>query len=432
MSKKLRVLALEGLEHLVAEPPEQVNVASGEVEDCAQTAVAALDEVVEGEAISETVATIADTMETSVERGEGMDQAAAEISNVVMEHFYDRMNYTSPVHRAKISLEGYGEPATRLTNTKVALENLRQFQPRLQASLKLAHESFVENMDGYFQSAESKVSEANALLEDASRKYDHGTVTDKPLQAGRWSDAFGVGGDATSHDIGARVKEVEQLIRKYRPTALLEELTFTTEKMTKALSKPQSDNAEANTTELQKDVAHFNEFAKILNQFFTEAPRERESHGSIEPLAKKDKGQLVQATKGINAELRTFAKAWADLSDAVSKLQVTARAAEDSRARIKKPDSIVVGTYVGTMIGWFGGGPGALIGFLAGVATDAVINYRNHSQYKKDVATASGLKNDAHYTRKEVRDIFEAMVRYETRLLKLTLSSAEYINRSAS
>lgn len=430
MKSKRGVIAVEGLEIEPAPPPETVLETQPDMDEAAAEVVERLDAIDETHAVAETVGTIADNMEASVERGEGLDTEAAQITNAVLEHFYDRLDYKSVVNRASIAIEGMGEPSIRLGNTRVALEDLQKFRSRLHDSLAVATENLAEKMGEYFDQAEAQANAADELLSTASSNYDRGTPVTEPIASGRWSSALGgfPSDLVKGQDVVRRVKDIEALVRSGGPVALVQELNSMAHTVLSALEETKSNPA-ADTTQLDRRVKAFRDAARELIGISQAAPRAGHGTWQFAPLDKGEKNQLLSAAKGVATHMRGFSKAWDDLEATLKKVQEASK-----KQQTLHPNHVSKG-YAGRAVGGLAGalalplGPvAAVVGYLLGYAADSV-SYK----LRRDAADVKTKQNKAtEYTRTELSDIYRDLVNFETKIVKVAYSSAEYIQRSAS
>lgn len=430
MKSKRGVIAIEGLEVEPAPFPETVLETQPGLDEGAAEVVGCIDDLDETHAVADTVGTIADNMEAAVERGEGLDTEAAQITNAALEHFYNHLDYKSTVNRASIAIEGMGDPAQRLTNTRLALEDLQKFRVRLHGGLAVASENLAEKMGEYFDQAEAQANAADDLLSTASSNYDRGTPVTEPITGGRWSASLG--GFPTDlvkgQDVVRRVKDIEALVRAGGPVSLVQELNSMAHTLLSSLQETKS-NPTGDTTQLDRRVKAFRDAARELIGLSNAAPRAGHGTWQFAPLDKGEKNQLLTAAKGVAAHMRGFSKAWNDLEATLKKVQGASK-----KQQTLHPNHVSKG-ITGRVLGGLAGvaalplGPAMLpLLYLVGIAADA-ITYK----VQRDTAETKTNQNKAtEYTRTELSDIYRDLVNFETKIVKVAYSSAEYIQRSAS
>lgn len=210
MKRTKGVLAMEGLEALTTLPTPLAEICA-EVETSAGDVLTQIDNVQEGEAIAETVNAIDAVIDLSVQRGQGLDDVAARITNAALENFYHRLGYKPVLGRGKVALEGLGTPESRLAVTKVALEQIGQFRTQLVKSLKIAREAMEAAVDEHLDEASDTASDMAKHAKSAASAFKSKGKAEELIAGGNWAAPLGVfkEGITTSEEVCERLKEIK-------------------------------------------------------------------------------------------------------------------------------------------------------------------------------------------------------------------------------
>lgn len=119
----------------------QVAEQSGEVEELQ----AAVEDAVDG---AETLGQVEEVLEKTAESGDGVDETAAQVAEIAVESIKNRLGIIGGKHFP--AMESFGSKNTRLSATKVALENVRETIARIWESIKSAIVRMWEKIKSFF------------------------------------------------------------------------------------------------------------------------------------------------------------------------------------------------------------------------------------------------------------------------------------------
>lgn len=426
MKRTKGVLALEGLELAPeAEAPEVPVDVVEDLTDSVEVVHGQIDNYTEGAAIGEAVDAIATGLETSVERGEGVDEVTAGMVNAALENFYQRLGYKPKLGRGRVSMEGLGEAPTRLSNSKVALEQINEFRGQLSKSLKIAHEELVDGVNNHIDDVLKGLGSAGALMKEAVRKHDREGKSEKLISGGRWAQALGSFKDpiVTGADVIERLKEISKKVHDAKPTALVNELTKLADEVAKELGK---DGTVSGYGDLAKKLDNFMSAADDLNSLLN-GKKDSVGGGDLQftPLTADEVKEVVKIVGPLGSEAESFSQAFKKLIGAVEQIQRQAEQAEASGQKAGDRKSFF--RWVGGIIGFLTPLPGGLlIGLLVGLAMDE----KAHKEALKNESPAKAHKDNAGYTKEEAKQTLSELLQLDTELVKLATAVADLIKKS--
>jgi hypothetical protein len=139
------------------------------------------------------------------------------------------MNYKKQVMPA---MEGFADATTRLEKSKLALENLKELNTRLDKGIAIAQEGFIENITtsiGMLFETEDKVI---VKLKDASAKYDKGTPKTTPINTKGWGQYLT---GSKGSDVISNLSAIEKLSKDSNLINEVNEITKSLVKLTKEI-----------------------------------------------------------------------------------------------------------------------------------------------------------------------------------------------------
>lgn len=148
---------------------------------------------------------IEDVVEDTVESGEGLPPAAAEVADIAVEAIRERLGISG--RRLAPSLEAFGATSSRLVASRVALEGVKETMQKAWEAVRKAIASLIERIVGFFK----KHLGANEMLEKALAKLEaaaDGLGEKKPDVSDFESEQFYVGFAAKTAVNAASVKGV--------------------------------------------------------------------------------------------------------------------------------------------------------------------------------------------------------------------------------
>ncbi len=157
----------------VAEVSEQ----AGEVDDLVTA-------VEEAEQDSETLSRMADVMEESADSGEGLDETAAEIAEVAVESICNRLGIRT-YGRAMPSLESFGGKSSRVTATRISVENIKEWIIKTWEAIKKAFSDMWQRVKAFFErffTANGRVLETAKKMKEALKGFSSTKVKGAAFQ----------------------------------------------------------------------------------------------------------------------------------------------------------------------------------------------------------------------------------------------------------
>jgi hypothetical protein len=173
------IMALEGLEEVVDTPVEAAEVSDARVEEIEQSPeqdIQAMtsdeaeidsisDSVDESTETAEVLTDIQDKMGETLEDG-GMDEKSAEVVRVAVEHLCKRVGFSA--NRASFSMEGFKSKASRVSATKIAMEELGEKIKKIYEAIVAVIKKVIESIKTFFVNlfnvAKKNKSRAETLL----------------------------------------------------------------------------------------------------------------------------------------------------------------------------------------------------------------------------------------------------------------------------
>jgi len=298
---KKGIMALEGLEVQtpdigddVTDGPSLVSEVPVVIDESVADIASQCEQINEAEQIGATVDQIADTMEASVARGEGLDEPAAQIANAALENFYSRLEYKRKGGQTTIGLEGFDNGLTRFEKTKVALEELKDFRTRLAARIALAQEGLETAVDEHIEATGEDVEKVQALLDKTSKAFEDKGGKKDVIEGGRWAESLGTftteeGAMVLPADVLKRVEEIQAAVDGAKLSETVKE-----------------------ESKLEDKLAKLKEVAAAVKKVTGEPGADDVKFAAV---TEGEKDAIVNAAKAIAAELAAFATGWDNLEE---------------------------------------------------------------------------------------------------------------------
>jgi hypothetical protein len=212
------VLAIEDLDNevvpevLVPETQAQAEVAQAEVNEQVaevEELSAAVEEAIDD---AEALADVGEIMEEKVEDGEGLSPDAAAMAEVAVESIRARLGIRS-AQRVVPAMESFGQSATRLQSTRIALEGITDVARRVWTAVKAAVLKVWEMIKSFFLGLVKNRKALLAHLEGLSKRVDdlQGTAKEAKLKTGA-AKSFSVDGKADAGTASTVLESSEKLL----------------------------------------------------------------------------------------------------------------------------------------------------------------------------------------------------------------------------
>lgn len=440
MKNRKGIMALEGLE---AQEPELIEAPLDEttpleIDNEVQGLDEQFDQLDEAEGIAETVDTITDGLEETIQDvtaedgtvtpGEGVDELTAEVTNATLEHFYNRVGIQRKAGQKTVSLEGFGVAKTRLKNTQVAIENLKVFQKKLAASIQVAQEGLLDSISNRIDSSSTQLDGILGALSQVSKDFDAKGVKEGAVDGGKWAAPFGYFDSemVMSKDVVARLKEVDTAFKKSQATQVIKEMGQVVDQITSEMSKEKGEVDSHDS--LGKKLDQLNAGVEAIRSITKAKAGNSAGADAFVAISAEDKTALLALVKSIGNELSSFSTAWAQLEEKIKYLKAAADKAESSKATPgtdgAKP---IKGRIYGAILGSLVFGVGAFVGFLVGWAIDT-----SRQKPGADGKQEAAHKGQAGQTKNQTRSNLQAIVEIDAELVKLCYAAVTYVEKSTA
>lgn len=165
----------------------QVAEQSGEVEELQ----AAVEDAVDG---AETLGQVEEVLEKTSESGDGVDETAAQVAEIAVESIKNRLGIIGG--KAFPAMESFGSKNTRLSATKLALENVRETITRIWEAIKQAVIRMWEKIKSFFlgiaKNTAALTKHLEGLLDRAKKLPDDAKPEKEKLGSTSLAKAFSV------------------------------------------------------------------------------------------------------------------------------------------------------------------------------------------------------------------------------------------------
>lgn len=162
------------------EVPAEVEADAAELADQAGEVEDLVTAVEEAEQDAATLDRMAGVMEESADKGEGLDETAAEIAEVAVEAICGRLGIRT-YGRAMPALESFGSRNSRVSATRISVEGIKEWITTTWEAIKKAFKDMWAKVKAFFE----KFFVANERLKEAAKKMleNIGSVGDTPKSA---------------------------------------------------------------------------------------------------------------------------------------------------------------------------------------------------------------------------------------------------------
>lgn len=424
-------LALEELDTNcdIQECPEDTTISDLEKDD--QLISLQQDDLNQAEDISATI----DTLTTNVDTATGLSDEAAQVLNVVTEHFCRRLGYKHPIVPA---LESFND-ATRVQNTKLAIENLQKLNTQLNKSINLAQESLLdsifESIVGVFSKEKELKMEVERLKEETKNKQ----VTVEEIPAKNWSVHF------RTNDQIISGKDVLEITGKLKKFLTGDEVFKTVRELSTSVNGIKTEVVDtwfnANKNNLDRISEEYNNIKEQSNEF----ERELISVGKgrmkkLVPLTEDERTKILNdidailSDKEIDSEIKQLKKNIISLNMRLYSFLATTNAVGTAAG----------GLLMGSIFGSLAANVAAFLGLASGVPfAIALLGAKLIFNGAKIHYTVQGLKSDLllspdtksfklviSKTLREIEEIITAYRQISSERLKICSAALNYVKAS--
>ena len=180
---------------------EEIGVTVSQVEDAVQA----------GEELED----IAEVAAETVEEGEGMDEAAAEMASIAIESIRNRLGIRAQT-RLVPATESFGNTNTRVVSTKLVVEEIGETLKRIWAAIKAAalrlRDKLVQFLSKLFSANAMLIKHIEGLKERVRKLPSNLTPKEDVIKAGSVAAAITVGGKADAKTYGEIVAASRKLL----------------------------------------------------------------------------------------------------------------------------------------------------------------------------------------------------------------------------
>lgn len=239
----------------IHECPEDTTITDLEKDD--QLISLQQDDLNQAQDISDTL----ETLSTNVDTATGLSDDAAQVLQVVTEHFCRRLGYK---HSIVPALESFND-TTRVQNTKLAIENLNKLNIQLNKSINIAHESLLdsifESIVGVFSKEKELKMEVKRLKEETKNKQ----VTVEEIPAKNWTTHLRTESSVISG------KDVLEITGKLKKVLTSDEVFKSVRELTTSINGIKMDTKDSwfivNKDTLNRVSSRYNDVINITNEF---------------------------------------------------------------------------------------------------------------------------------------------------------------------
>lgn len=390
-----------------------------------------LKEINEASAISDSVDCVADTMQTSVEKEEGLDEPSMALADTAMEHFFQRLNFKDKKVRPSLAVENFSDSSKRLTNTKIALENLNSFRGSLKRSLLVCQESFGDSVNARFSKSNNQLEAVLSAADQVSVEFDKKGASAKNFPSGQWSKSLGVfsKNPVLGKDVLERVKKVKQTFEGIGIVSFMNDLCTSADKIVEELGK---ENSEIKGDDaLDKRLSAFNSKAEELHDLLIAKGSDGGGGSEFVPLTKEEKNELISLVSAIGNELGQFSKGWKKLNGKIDEVKKAAEKAEDTKnVEGKRGDRSISGRLTGAVLGTMLGFmliPIPFFGTLLGYGVGSLLDKRTGGTPGQ---SESAYKKQASDAKQKTDDTLQNIIEIDGELVKFCFSIVSHVEKS--
>lgn len=297
----------------VQECPEDTTIPDLEKDD--QLISLQQDDLNQAEDISDTIGTIATDIDTST----GLSDDAAQVLNVVTEHFCRRLGYKHPIVPA---LESFND-TTRVQNTKIAIENLNKLNTQLVKSINIAQESLLnsiaESIVGVFSKEKELKMEVKRLKEETKNKQ----INVEEIPAKNWTTHLRTDSSIISG------KDVLEITGKLKKVVSSDEILRNVKDLSGLVKSIKNEVKgtwfKANQNAINKIADKYNTVHGIINEFDRDfLTTGKGDMKTLTPLSEEERNHILSdvesilTSKDIEKEFNTLAELLSDLTDGLT------------------------------------------------------------------------------------------------------------------
>jgi hypothetical protein len=227
--------------------------------------------------------------------GEGMSEETAAALEVAVEHFCKRLTYRKKVMPA---MEGFADAATRKEKTKVALENLKELNVRLDKNIAVAQEGLVETITKSFEMAFATESKVLAKLNAVSGKYDAGTVKTENIKNPAWGKYLR--GGSEKFTAGDAVRDLTAIEKLVTDRALAADISKLSESMIALTKEVRGNWFVSNKNDIERIESIHKDIIATRSAMTKELSLAEQSKATeFVPVAASGKAKLVKLAQSI-------------------------------------------------------------------------------------------------------------------------------------
>lgn len=285
----------------LAEGQDAVDVQILEDQAAISDATNEVADVVETGSIIDTTEIIEDTVQKSVDEGTGVDEVTAEVMTSSLEHFYDRLSFNGD-KLFSISTESFSVAADRLEKTKVALEELKEFNKFAIAKNNVAQEGMFARLGNTVKllfNSQEKIQDKLAIAIKASQV--NGTKEGRIDEPG-WGRSFAIVGnkELSGADVISYMENFNKVVLSPKLAEIVDEYVSIVDKISSELSKSRFIANETAVVEIQKLSDGLNQYENKVSDFVQKnGVKSAKNDPSFKMLTKQEAAKLGKATSDL-------------------------------------------------------------------------------------------------------------------------------------
>ena len=231
------------------------------------------DRIAETESIADAVDSYTEQVASKVEDGEGISEETAQALEVAVEHFKTRLGYSKKLLPA---MEGFKHRTSRLAQTKVTLENLKELQAGLNKQLAISQEGLV---DRFVNAVKRTFTNNDKIRSELAKLKSKEAIESKTFEDPAWGRVFALSGkkELSASDIVKCLKDIQKFRATLTP--FIKELTEIVRKAVNEVDKSRFVAKDEAVAELNKMVE---ESAKVKANYEKEFVVNFNKEGSVE------------------------------------------------------------------------------------------------------------------------------------------------------
>ena len=282
------------LENEVIAVDTMVEPAVVEADEAASMVSDELDGANEASSILDSTLALASTVKNSLESHVGLDKINMAILSSSLEHFYDRMCFDG-VKLSSLSLESFADKDTSLTNTKLVLEEIQEFNIRLENGLTIAQEGILSRLGNSLKllfTSREKIQEK--LMSATNDIEQRGSKTEVIKEPG-WGRSFAAIGKKvlTSDDVINHVDKYRKLVTSNEFYNIIEAYIRIVTDLTEEVAKSRFIARDESIQRINEMITDMNPFITKVNEFLVNNNvKTAKNDPSFEPIDSKDAKRL--------------------------------------------------------------------------------------------------------------------------------------------